>query len=50
MVELASLYADLKHYDRAIDYLKTTLRLLNRPDAGILNLQGIYFGEMVSPK
>ncbi|OQX10206.1 MAG: hypothetical protein BWK80_45950, partial [Desulfobacteraceae bacterium IS3] len=46
MTELARLYADIKQHEKAIDYLRTLLLAKNRPDPYILNLMGIYAGEI----
>ncbi len=46
MVKLAQRYADLGQREKAIDYLKRVLRFKNRPDAGILNLIALYYGEL----
>lgn len=45
-VELARKYAQLNQREKALDYLRTAQSRLPRPDPGILNLQGIYFGEL----
>lgn len=45
-VELARMYAELNQREKALDYLRTAQSRLPRPDAEILNLQGIYFGEL----
>jgi len=44
-VEIAELYAELAHYDRASELLLTALRVANRQDPGILNLLGLYAGR-----
>ncbi|HHW42228.1 MAG TPA: Hsp70 family protein [Desulfotomaculum sp.] len=46
MVELADLYADLKQYEKAIDWLKAALVYKKGADAHILNKLGIYCGEL----
>lgn len=46
VVELARDYAKLHQLERAIDYLKRVLRMRNEPDAYVLNLMGIYYGEI----
>jgi len=46
LVSLARLYAEMRHYERAVDYLRNALRLLGKPEPNLLNLQGIYYGEM----
>jgi molecular chaperone DnaK (HSP70) len=45
-VELARMYAELNQREKALDYLRTAQSRISRPDAEILNLQGIYFGEL----
>lgn len=44
--QLARLYAELNQYERAIEWLQTGLRKQGRPDDGILNLMGIYYGQL----
>ena len=46
LIQISKWYAELKQLERAQEYLKTALRLINRPDAEILNLQGINYGQM----
>ncbi|OPY77018.1 MAG: Chaperone protein DnaK [Syntrophorhabdus sp. PtaU1.Bin153] len=46
IVQVARWYRDLKQLERSQEYLKTALRLNNRPDADILNLMGINYGEL----
>ena len=45
-VQLAQWYADLNQHEKALDYLRTALNLIKRPDVEILVLQGIYHGEL----
>ena len=45
-IDLARMYAELNQREKALDYLRTAQSRLQRPDAEILNLQGIYFGEL----
>ncbi len=45
-VELARSYAEIGHREHAIDVLNTLLRKLNRPDGFVLNLRGIWYGEI----
>lgn len=45
-VQIAQWYAELNQKERALDILRTALRKQRGPDVGILNLQGIYFGEL----
>ncbi len=45
-VQLAQWYADLHQHEKALDYLRTALSLIRRPDVEILVLQGIYHGEL----
>lgn len=44
--QLARLYAELGQYEKAIDFLKVALRLINRPDAEMLNLMGLYHADL----
>lgn len=46
LIQLARWYSELKQLERAQEYLKTSLRLINRSDAEILNLLGINYGEL----
>ncbi|MCS6910463.1 MAG: Hsp70 family protein, partial [Anaerolineales bacterium] len=43
--ELADDYAELGQLDKAIDYLLHALRRKGQPDAGLLNLLGIRYGQ-----
>lgn len=43
--QLADDYAELGQLDKAIDYLHQALRLMNRPDANLLNALGIRYGQ-----
>lgn len=45
-VELARKYAKLNQREKALDYLRIAQSRSPRPDASILNLQGIYFSEL----
>jgi molecular chaperone DnaK (HSP70) len=45
IVQLARDYAELQQIDKALDYLSRALRMKNRPDAYILTLMGIYYGN-----
>jgi tetratricopeptide (TPR) repeat protein len=45
-VQLARWYGELNQKEKALDYLRTALNKLQKPDVEILNLQGIYFGEL----
>jgi len=45
-IDLARMYAELNQREKALDYLRTAQSRISRPDAEILNLQGIYFGEL----
>ncbi|MDW8206357.1 MAG: tetratricopeptide repeat protein, partial [Chloroherpetonaceae bacterium] len=38
-------YAEIGQIDRSIDYLKQILRRLRRPNAGLLNLLGVRYGQ-----
>ncbi|MBE3130586.1 MAG: Hsp70 family protein [Acidobacteria bacterium] len=44
--ELAQMYAELNQREKALDYLRTAQSRISRPDPAILNLQGIYFGDL----
>lgn len=46
LVELARLYDELGHQEKAIECLRSALRLVNRPDLYMLNLQGIYYSKL----
>jgi tetratricopeptide (TPR) repeat protein len=46
IVELAKQYAEIEQLDKAVGYLNRALRMLNRRDGNILNLLGIYHGEL----
>jgi len=46
IISLAEKYANLGQRERAVEYLKRSLRARNRPDAGILNQMAIYYGEL----
>jgi hypothetical protein len=46
LVKLADWYAELRHLEKAQEFLSTALRLHGRPDSEILNKQGIYYGMM----
>lgn len=46
LVNLAKKYSELKHYEKAMDYLKRGLKAKKEPNTHILNLMGIYAGEM----
>lgn len=45
-VQLARWYAELQQHEKALSYLSRALRLIGRPDSEILNLEGIYAGEL----
>jgi tetratricopeptide (TPR) repeat protein len=45
-VDLARMYAELNQREKALDYLRTAQSRISRPDCEILNLQGIYFGDL----
>ncbi len=45
-IKLANLYGELNQYEKAIDYLKLALKKLNRGDAEILNLMGIFYERL----
>ena len=45
-IQLARWYADLNEKERALDWLRLALSKLGKPDAAILNLQGIYYGDL----
>lgn len=46
LIQLAGWYAELRQYEKALTFLSQALRLINRPDDGILILEGIYAGEL----
>lgn len=46
MIVVSKLYADLNQYEKAIDILGAALRIKGKPDSGILNLMGIYCGNI----
>jgi tetratricopeptide (TPR) repeat protein len=46
LVEIAQDYAELQQLEKANFYLKQALRIKGRPDSRILNLLGIYHGEL----
>lgn len=45
-VQIAKWCAELKQYERALDWLRLALKNLGKPDAEILNLQALYFREL----
>ena len=45
-VQLARWYAELQQHEKALSYLSRAMRLIGRPDSEILNLEGIYAGEL----
>ncbi len=46
LIRLARWYAELRQHDKALTFLSQALRLVNRADDYILNLEGIYAGEL----
>ncbi len=46
LVNLADWYAELRHLEKAQEFLSTALRLHGRPESNLLNKQGIYYGMM----
>ncbi|HEY7300503.1 MAG TPA: Hsp70 family protein [Xanthobacteraceae bacterium] len=46
VVAIARDYAELQQIEKAISYLQQALRWKNQPDPDILNLLGIYYGEL----
>ncbi len=46
IVDIAKLCAALGQFEKALDFLRHALKLINRPDAEILNLQGLYYGDL----
>jgi len=44
--QLAQWYAELNNMEKALDYLRTALIRLGRPDVEVLNLQGIYYSRL----
>jgi len=45
-VQLAKWHDDLDQKEKALTHLSTALSILKKPDADILNLQGIYFSDL----
>ena len=45
-IQLAQWSAELNQREKALDYLRTALNKVHRPDPAILNLQGIYYVEL----
>lgn len=45
-VQIARWYAELNQREKALDFLRIALMKIQRADAEILNLQGIYFDEL----
>jgi tetratricopeptide (TPR) repeat protein len=45
-VQIARWYAELNQREKALDFLRTALLQIQRADAEILNLQGVYFEEL----
>jgi molecular chaperone DnaK len=45
-VQLAEWYAELNQKEKALEFLRMAMNKLKRPDIEILNLQGIYCGEL----
>lgn len=45
-IQIAKWYAELNQKERALDWLRSALKNLGNPDVEILNLQGIYYGEL----
>lgn len=45
-IQLARWYAELNQKERALDWLRSALKSLGKPDVEILNLQGIYYEEL----
>jgi molecular chaperone DnaK (HSP70) len=46
LVKLSDWYAELRHLEKAQEFLSTALRLHGRPECDILNKQGILYGMM----
>lgn len=46
LVELADLYYEIRHHEKAIDFLKRALHIINTPDNNILIKLGIICGEI----
>jgi tetratricopeptide (TPR) repeat protein len=46
LVELADGYRELRHREKALEYLRRALRVKGSPDADILNRMGIICGEL----
>ena len=49
-VQIARWYAEINQKEKALDFLRTALNKIQRPDEEILNLQGIYFDELGDAK
>jgi tetratricopeptide (TPR) repeat protein len=45
-VQIARWYAELNQREKALDFLRTALLKIQRADAEVLNLQGIYYEEL----
>ncbi|MFH1673370.1 MAG: Hsp70 family protein [Pseudomonadota bacterium] len=45
-IQIARWYAELNQREKALDFLRTALMKTQRPDAEILNLQGIYYDDL----
>jgi molecular chaperone DnaK len=45
-VQLSKWYAELNQKEKALEFLRMAIKKLNKPDVEILNLQGIYCGEL----
>ncbi len=45
-VQLARWYADLDQQEKALHYLHTALKKIEKPDVDILNLQGLYYRDL----
>ena len=46
LVQIARWYAELNQREKALDFLRTALMKIQRADADIQNLQGIYYEEL----
>ncbi len=45
-MEVARLYAEIGQPEKALDFLRRALRLIGKPDADIMNQQGLYYGDI----
>lgn len=43
---IARNYAEIGQTEKALDFLRRALRLIGKPDADIMNMQGLYYGDI----